>query len=163
MSDRPKCSAQTVSGEPCRRSPQTGQDRCWHHRGHQCSVCLTYMNGHSQTRTLGCGHEFHTRCLDRWKLSCTGPDPTCPMCREPFDVPSYRCRLIIERVNPPERTTTDFQTSNITGITEGFGIDFRQLVGGRLYTDIHFDVDPNEVLADILRELGLPTENITQE
>ena len=41
---------------------------------------------------------------------------------------------------------------------EGFGIDFRQLVPahGRLYTDVQFDIDPTEVLQDILRELGLP-------
>jgi hypothetical protein len=41
---------------------------------------------------------------------------------------------------------------------DGFGIDFRQLIpsNGRFYTDVQFEVDPNEALQDILRELGLP-------
>lgn len=46
---------------------------------------------------------------------------------------------------------------------EGFGLDIRQLIpaatAGRFITDIHFEVDPEEVLVDILRELGLPEVN----
>jgi hypothetical protein len=76
----------------------------------------------------------------------------------PFDVPTYRCRLIIERTQDSQRHTSDFDTSNITSIIEGFGLDFRQLIpsNGRFYTDLQFEVDPTEVLQDILRELGLP-------
>jgi hypothetical protein len=47
-------------------------------------------------------------------------------------------------------------------IVEGFGLDFRTLVPpthGRFYTDIHFDIEANEVLEDVLRELGLPVPN----
>jgi hypothetical protein len=81
------------------------------------------------------------------------------MCRVPFDVPTYRCRLIIERTHDTQRHTTDFETSNITSIMDGFGIDFRQLVpsNGRFYTDVQFDINPTEALQEILRELGLPT------
>jgi len=82
------------------------------------------------------------------------------MCRVPFDIPTYRCRLIIERVADSNRTISDFVTSNVSGIMDGFGLDFRQLVprtDGRFFTDIHFDIEPGEVLQDILRELGLPT------
>jgi hypothetical protein len=83
------------------------------------------------------------------------------MCREPFDVPTYRCRLIIERVaaDPPDRQVTNFETQNVMTIVEGFGLDFRTLVpanSGRFYTDIHFDIEPSETLEDVLRELGLP-------
>lgn len=82
------------------------------------------------------------------------------MCREPFDVPTYRCRLIIERVTQPvERRVSEFETQNVMSIVEGFGLDFRTLVPntqGRFYTDIHFDIDPTEILEDVLRELGLP-------
>lgn len=82
------------------------------------------------------------------------------MCRVPFDVPLYKCRLIIERTRDGARDTTDFETRNIQEIIQGFGIDFRSLVPsqatGRLFTDIHFDIEPNEVLEEILRELGLP-------
>jgi hypothetical protein len=68
--------------------------------------------------------------------------------------------LIIERVLDNHRTTTNFETSNVGTIVEGFGLDLRQLIPagmpGRIYTDIHFDIEQDEVLADILRELGLP-------
>jgi hypothetical protein len=83
------------------------------------------------------------------------------MCREPFDLTTYRCRLIIEKVTEgePERTIRDFETQNVASIVEGFGLDFRNLIAGssgRFYTDIRFDIDVDEVLEDILRELGLP-------
>lgn len=158
-----ECGALTLSGTPCKQKVGAGNERCWQHRGPQCSVCLACMGGQNTTRTLGCGHEFHTKCVERWKQSCTGPDPTCPMCREPFDVPTYRCRLIIERVAPPtERRVSEFETQNVMSIVEGFGLDFRSLVPnthGRFYTDIHFDIDPDEVLEEVLRELGLPVPN----
>ena len=80
------------------------------------------------------------------------------MCREPFDVPTYKCRLIIERSADSFRNVTDFETSNIADILDGFGLQFRDLVPsrGRFLSDIRFDIDPAETLRDILRELGLP-------
>jgi hypothetical protein len=83
------------------------------------------------------------------------------MCREPFDVPTYRCRLIIERVatGPTDRRLVDFDTQNVMSIIEGFGLDFRSLIPTSQFTDIHFDIDPTEVLEDVLRELGLPIPN----
>ena len=158
MTTRLRCGAQTLSGDQCKQFKTNNQERCWHHQGAQCSVCLGHMGGQSSIRKLDCGHEFHIKCLNRWKTSCTGPDPTCPMCRVPFDVPTYRCRLIIERTRDVHRHTTDFDTSNIASIMDGFGIDFRQIIpsSGRFYTDVQFDVDPTEALQEILRELGLP-------
>ena len=155
-----RCGSLTLSGGNCRQIVKEGAESCWQHAGPQCSVCLSAMGGQSPTRKIGCGHEFHERCLNRWKASCTGPDPTCPMCRVPFDVPIYRCRLIIERVVDNHRTITHFETSNVGNIVEGFGLDLRQLIPsgmpGRFYTDIHFDIQQDEVLSEILRELGLP-------
>lgn len=80
------------------------------------------------------------------------------MCRVPFDVPTYKCRLIIERMSDSVRNITDFETSNLSTIMDGFGLQFRELVPsqGRFLSDIRFDIDPEEVLQDILRELGLP-------
>jgi hypothetical protein len=57
---------------------------------------------------------------------------------------------------------TNFETQNVMSIVEGFGLDFRALVpgnAGRFYTDIHFDIEPNEALEEVLRELGLPVPN----
>jgi len=80
------------------------------------------------------------------------------MCRTPFDLPTYRCRLTIERVSDSNVSTTHFETSNITSIVEGFGLDFRALVSdgpSRLFTDIHFDIDDDENIHEVLRELGI--------
>jgi hypothetical protein len=82
------------------------------------------------------------------------------MCRTPFDVPLYKCRLIIERVSDSRRTVNDFETNNVASIIEGFGLDFRALIPdntGTFITDIHFDIDPGEAIQEILNELGLPS------
>jgi hypothetical protein len=52
----------------------------------------------------------------------------------------------------------DFTQSNITSIAEGFGIDFRTMFPqtGRMIAEILFDIEPNEDLHTVLRELGLP-------
>jgi len=80
------------------------------------------------------------------------------MCREPFDVPTYKCRLIIERTSDAFRNISDFETSNISSILDGFGLQFRELIPqqGGFITDIRFDIDPEETLRDVLRGLGLP-------
>ncbi len=153
-----RCGAQTLSGGECRQVVKEEGKRCWQHSGPQCSVCFSCMNTNN-TRKLNCGHEFHNKCLDRWKLSCRGPDPTCPMCRAPFDVPQYRCRLIIEKVDDGGRSITEFLSQNVNSIMEGFGLDYRSLLPnnvGRMLTDIHFDIDPTEDLRTVLTSLGLP-------
>lgn len=153
-----RCGAPTLRGGPCRNKIHGPNECCQVHQGPQCSVCLGTMAPQGN-RTLPCNHTFHTRCVDRWKRSCPG-DPTCPMCRVPFDLPTYKCRLIIERVHDNQRVSAEFDTSNIFSIMDGFGLDIRELIprnSGRLLTDIHFDIEPHEVLEDILRELGLPS------
>jgi len=152
-----RCGAQTLSGRECRQTVKEGT-RCWQHTGPQCSVCLSCMGGQSQTRKLDCGHEFHLRCIDRWKQSTRGPDPTCPMCRTPFDVPLYRCRLIIERIGDGTRSTNEFLSQNVYSIMEHFGLDNRLIPNNveRMLTDIHFDIEEGEDLITVLTELGLP-------
>lgn len=149
-----RCGAQTQSGNPCRKVPVGTDEHCWQHTGPQCSMCLGYMN--RDTRELPCNHSFHTRCIDRWKETCTG-DPTCPMCRAPFDVPIYRCRLIIERVADGTVTTNEFDSSNVRSIVAGFGIDLRTLESGgdMVRSEIHWDIEPHEDLATVLEQLGL--------
>ena len=152
-----RCGAQTLTGNPCKQIPRADQERCWQHSGPQCSVCLGYMT-ETNTRELPCKHSFHDRCVERWKSSCTGPDPTCPMCRTPFDVPTYRCRLVIERVSDGSLTTTEFDSSNIHSIVGGFGIDLRALEidGSMLRSEIQWNIEPGEDLVEQLGLLGLP-------
>ena len=154
MSQKHTCGATTLSGGKCKHLVFEGKGHCWAHDGPQCSVCFSALNNRS-TRTLTCNHEFHTKCLDRWKRTCSPGDPTCPMCRTPFDLPKYRCRLIIERVQESNIFSTEFVTSNINPIVAGFGFDLRHMLQG-LYTDIHFDIDAEENIQFILQQLGLP-------
>lgn len=151
---RVTCGATTLAGTPCKSRVHEGSEQCWIHRGPQCSMCFGPLR--QSLRELPCGHSFHTKCIDRWKRACTGPDPTCPMCRAPFDVPKYRCQLIIERVPHDGRPlVTNFETTNVSSIVNGFGLDFRA-IAGHMIADIHFDVEAHEELDEVLRELGLP-------
>ena len=148
-----RCGAQTIAGNPCRQILRGNQQRCWQHTGPQCSVCLGYMNT-TPTRELPCKHTFHTRCVDRWKSSCHG-DPTCPMCRAPFDTPLYRCRLIIERVSDGDVTSTLFESSNVRSIMSGFGVDLERSQE-LLQSEVRWDIEIGEDLLTELRQLGLP-------
>jgi len=147
-----RCGAQTISGNPCKQFLKENQEHCWHHQGPQCSVCLGHMN--RDTRQLPCNHVFHARCVERWKSSCR-ETPTCPMCRTPFDVPVYRCRLIIERVSDGNLNVRDFETSNMLSMIESFGVTIER---GQemLRTEIHWDVGEEDDLNDELLQLGLP-------
>jgi hypothetical protein len=148
-----RCGAQTLSGNPCRQIIRGEQQKCWQHSGEQCSVCLGYMNT-TQTRTLPCTHIFHSRCVERWKTTCHG-DPTCPMCRTPFDVPLYRCRLLIERVSDGDINDTMFNSSNVRSIMNGFGVTLER---GQemIHSEIRWDVEAGEDLINELQQLGLP-------
>jgi len=78
------------------------------------------------------------------------------MCRAPFDVPKYRCRLIIERVSDGTNTESNFETSNIRSIVESFGVTIER---GQeiLRTEIHWDIEETEDLINELQQLGLPS------
>jgi hypothetical protein len=66
---------------------------------------------------------------------------------------------MIERVHDGQRSMFPFDSSNINNIIEGFGLDMRQLIPpgpGRFITDIHFDIEDDEEIGEVLRQLGLP-------
>ena len=157
MSQDRRCGALTLSGGTCKHTVH-GTEHCWIHSGPQCSVCFSTLHTRN-TRVLPCTHEFHTKCVDRWKRTCAPGDPTCPMCRTPFDLPTYRCRLMIERVIDSNTYITDIMTSNLNPVMNGLGLDIRNLIQNShdgLFTDIHFDVEQDENLVQILQYLGLP-------
>ena len=155
MSQDRRCGAPTISGGNCRHKLHGEQTQCWLYDGPQCAVCFSALTTRN-IRKLPCEHEFHTKCVERWKRTCSPADPTCPMCRAPFDLPTYRCRLMIERVSDSNVSITNFTTSNVTPLVAGFGLDLRSLLQERVITDIHFDIDVDENLNEILQELGLP-------
>ena len=151
------CTGLTVSGVRCRNNPGQGQARCHMHKedGDQCSVCLQGLS--RLTRVLPCGHEFHIKCVERWKRTCRG-DPTCPMCRVPFDIPIYRIRIIIDKVDEQTTNVISYTTSNIHAIRDEFGLDFRVLDShDDAALNILFELEEHENVDEIFRSLGIPT------
>ncbi len=145
------CGATTRAGGAC-KNRQMNEGPCHLHAGPTCAVCFAPLL--SGTRTLPCGHTFHTRCIDRWKLSCRATDCTCPMCRAPFDQPTYKCRLIIQRVADGVTSFEDFAPTNIEEIIEGFGIEIRPNAVTFL-ADIHFNIEATEDIEEELQNIGL--------
>ena len=152
-----RCTGLIASGARCRNPPGLGQTRCHMHRENtpQCSVCLQGLN--RSTRTLPCGHEFHLKCVDRWKRTCRA-DPTCPMCRAPFDLPKYRIRIVIDRVEEGTHEVRSYVTSNIQTIRDEFGLDLRVLdTHEDASLNILFDLEAHEDIVEVLRTLGVPS------
>lgn len=102
---------------------------------------LVITNGSS--RTLDCGHTFHTHCIERWKRRSS----TCPNCRTPFDQPMYRVKVTID----PIGYEREMMTSNIQSIVEMFGLDSN---AERLFSTISFAVSTTEDMRNILSEIG---------
>lgn len=145
-----QCSATTRQGVQCKRNSRTGTILCGLHTttsAGQCPVCLDTMR--TQTRTLTCGHTFHLRCLDRWKRMSR----TCPMCRVPFDQPSYKVRVSVQRTSDGETAVHTYATTDVSALVSTFGID--PFTDTRFVTDIFFDVDADESIEEVFQELGL--------
>lgn len=140
----PQCESNTRTGERC-KNICSGKTCHKHSTTAQCAVCFSSMND-TTSRTLDCGHMFHTRCIDRWKRR----SHTCPMCRAPFDLPMYRVKITIE----PDGRVIENVTSNISNITDFFGIDHQNI--DNFFTDIRFAVQNMDLLNEILREIGFP-------
>ena len=145
-----QCSATTRQGVQCKRISRTGTTLCGLHTTNttgQCPVCLDTMN--TQVRTLSCGHTFHLRCLERWKRVSR----TCPMCRVPFDQPSYKVHVSVRRTSDGETASHVYTTSNVNELTTTFGIN--PFTDTRFVTDIFFDIEADETIEEVFRELGL--------
>ena len=54
----------------------------------ECSICFSALDIEGTKMKLGCGHEYHTTCINTWlDKSCT-----CPL-----------CRCVVSRVTAPTR------------------------------------------------------------
>ena len=106
-----RCSHVTMLGTPCKNSLNCHL----HSSDDTCSICLCIVRKTRGTRSLPCGHLFHRRCIEQWKIKCT----TCPMCRESFDVPTYKVTITIENTTTNIcQTITTVNSSNICEIFE---------------------------------------------
>lgn len=150
--DMHRCGSQTQTGGDCKRIVKEGE-HCFIHTGTQCSVCLSIVS-RLPNRTLPCGHIFHMRCIDRWKISCKTPIPTCPMCRAEFDKPLFRCKLIIDDVTDGTTETRVFYREDMNPIlAEGFGLDTSILETG--HVELTFNIQQGESLEELLGQLGI--------
>lgn len=137
-----QCEGITRNGVQCKRTCTEGTTKCHIHTGETCPICmLVITNGSS--RTLDCGHTFHTHCIERWKRRSS----TCPNCRTPFDQPMYRVKVTID----PIGYEREMMTSNIQSIVEMFGLDSN---AERLFSTISFAVSTTEDMRNILSEIG---------
>lgn len=75
------------------------------------------------------------------------------MCRVPFDQPSYKVRVSIQRTSDGETATHAYATNNVAALVTTFGID--PFTDNRFVTDIFFDVEADESIQEVLHELGL--------
>lgn len=142
-----RCQATTQKGVQCRRGSAPGCTTCAQHGGDSCPVCLLNMTGET-SRTLGCGHAFHSRCLERWKRTSN----TCPMCRAPFDQPQYRVSITVQHLSSNTMTRDSYVTSNIGQMFSTFGIPPLQ---PRFITDIFFDIGFDEFIDEVFHEIGV--------
>lgn len=144
------CTATTRMGVRCKLRARSGETTCSRHAvvSPQCPVCLSDMSM-STSRTLDCGHVFHTRCLERWKRTSR----TCPMCRVPFDQPTYKVRVSVQRIADNHVASETYTTSNVSGIVSAFGMD--PLIDPRFITDILFEIAGNESMSEVFNELGI--------
>ena len=140
-----QCEGITRGGGRCKRMCQSDKKMCHMHDGESCPVCMMAMT-ESNSRRLDCGHTFHTRCLERWKLRSS----TCPMCRTPFDQPMYKVKITIE---PSNIIDHEFITSNIQNIVDFFELDTTHTE--RFFSTMSFSVMNNLDLRNILNELDI--------
>lgn len=141
-----RCQATTQKGVQCRRLVAQEGGKCQQHSCDGCPICFVHML--SNTRTLPCGHTFHTRCVDRWKRT----SHTCPLCRELFDQPQYRVSVSVHHLGSEQTYTDSYVTSNVGQFFSTFNLPILQ---PRFITDIFFDIGFDEFINEVFEEIGI--------
>lgn len=147
--ERVRCTALNASGQQCKR---LGKERCFQHTviGH-CSVCMEDIYT-SSSRTLECTHTFHDRCLERWKTRAR----TCPVCRAPFDQPTFRVSINIQCIQNGNTATESYETHDVNELMENLGMSQEMIQRSTTsITDIIFEIEAGENAEEILRQFGL--------
>ena len=141
----PQCCQRTKSGTECKRPVLADGDKCHQHT--QCSICYTGLTANK--RTLPCNHSFHTECIDRWK---TQGKRTCPICREPFDIPAFKVAITIEpRDGIP--VTSNLSSASLLSIIDRLDLELRDLENNM--TELHFDIENEDELDALLSDIGV--------
>ena len=148
------CGAQTPSGVECRAKVGPGGGRCHWHRpidgtDPNCSICMDYMTTRNH-RELSCGHKFHKKCLQKWKLE---GNRTCPLCREEFDEPQFKVTVSIESLsNNFESHSFDASQQSIN-IFDSLQLDPTNMQG--FSTELTMEAEDLDTLRSVLQRIGL--------
>ena len=151
------CGAETLSGCPCRaRVPGEGTMCQWHQPipgNSTCSVCMEDMTNRN-SRKLDCGHIFHKKCLNKWKVE---GNRTCPLCREDFDVPAFNVKVTITP-NTEEFRQAEFDASgSASSIFDALGLyepNYRE-IGAQMT----LEADDINTLRNVLERIGISLDN----
>lgn len=100
----------------------------------ECAICLNGMRMTRNTKTLECGHSFHSQCFTTWESS---GGSTCPLCRDFLRKCKYRITVNIQ--NMESNASTQRISERVIG-----GLDGIDRMGAM------FDVDDLEELEQLI-------------
>ena len=58
----------------------------------QCAICLNDVRQTRNSKSIRCGHVFHSHCIENWKKK---GKVTCPVCRKVFDGSNFRVQITV--------------------------------------------------------------------
>ena len=151
-----QCGAPTASGGTCRSAVSGSGSRCgWHTvvsgEHSQCPICMEDIYVRN-CKKLPCEHNFHKKCLDKWKME---GNRTCPLCREPFDLPQFRVKIEIDPINDGVRTyrSRTFEEPNvIQHIMESSDIVSND---PNVRTELTLEAEDIQSLRRVLEQIGI--------
>lgn len=97
---------------------------CGVHKPHEiveCSICMDEVKTKADSKTLPCGHKFHSGCMLKWGNSSQANAHTCPMCRTPWReyIPKlYSSSVELEPIPIDEFEEDESLIIDLSGIAE---------------------------------------------
>lgn len=87
-----------------------------------CSICFNDITGSTGRTVLGCGHEFHLKCVVTWLQREDGAG-TCPCCRaEPGELEQIRSSDSASDDGDDNSVSTSYSVASITPLMEAASI-----------------------------------------
>ena len=156
-----RCGAPTSAGGTCKSIVCQENSNCgWHTiisgEDAQCPVCMEDIYVRN-CKKLQCGHNFHKKCLNKWKME---GNRSCPLCRESFDLPQFRVEIHIQPINGAEREFHEREFSN-PGIRQ-YVMSRSNMINNDpdIRTELTVETEDIDSLRRILEEIGI---ELTQE
>ena len=111
-----------------------------------CNICLNPVRSTRSTRELGCGHRFHTQCIDCWT------EPTCPVCRRNTNaLNKYKVTISIEN----NHTSNILEESNLSNsVVLSILSQFFTEEPEAMLTEIDIDFATDQSIQNFLETIG---------